>query len=352
MIREPGMSLFLAVIYVGAGIENVHVVYGVQALLLWLSTLFFVSVWQQSTRLRCTFLFLSAVASPLLITIFSLYRESIGYSLLLAIVALLLWLEQRTTWWMIAITGCLLGLSMLTVTTLILLPCLLILLPLFYKIRIKHILVISCIAYGILGLWGVRNMSYTGSPCLTGCYRSALQWYVRGERAEKMQSITEPYQCLWSEYISRDWKNRSEYCSFNGVWHKKWPQGFIGVPEDEKIIVEGQKKILQNIGWYALDSLSEIIELHIPYVGPWGKTWNLLITLYTGLLYGGILMGIRQIWKREYAIFLLLMTYFTGIYILTDATPRYLLPILFCYIVCSAIGYTHLISTLLPLWKK
>jgi hypothetical protein len=184
--------------------------------------------------------------------------------------------------------------------------------------------------------------------CLTGCYRAALQWHVRGEQAEHIGINFEPARCLIAEYVTRDWTGRSDYCSFNGVWHRKWPAGFVGVPEDAEITREGQAKILANMPSYLWFSLFEVVELHLPYVNGWGRAYNLSAILWTALVYLGCALSVPFLRRKEYLLFAAFIAYVTALFSLTDATPRYLVPILHCYAFLAVLGYTGLQR----LWSK
>ena len=198
--------------------------------------------------------------------------------------------------------------------------------------------------------WMIRNMYWTGKPCPTGCYRNALQWYVRGERSETLRGW-EPARCLWSEYMSRNWTGRSPNCSFNAVWHLKWPQGFVGVPEDAIIAKNGQKKIIQYFPFYLWDSLFEVAEFHFPFVGPWGHIYNMLETLALLILYVGCACAAPVFLQKELRYFVVLCVYLIALFSLTDATPRYHMPIIFCYALFASIGYDRCIARIYGAYK-
>jgi hypothetical protein len=114
-------------------------------------------------------------------------------------------------------------------------------------------------------------------------------------------------------------------------------------PAERKAIARaGAENILRNFPHYLWFSLFEILELHLPFVNGWGFAYNALAALSMVILYGGLLFSLPRIFRREYGIFIAFILYSMLIYTATDATPRYLLPIVFCYSVFAAVGYARL----------
>ncbi len=62
------------------------------------------------------------------------------------------------------------------------------------------------------------------------------------------------------------------------------------------------------------------------------------------MLYAGFFVGLRAFFRPENLLWATIIVYNTLVFILTDATPRYLVPVLFCYAVFSAIGYDRLLK--------
>jgi hypothetical protein len=189
----------------------------------------------------------------------------------------------------------------------------------------------------------------TGRAALSGTFRPAVTWYVRGKQAEHLRG-TEPFMCLWAEYISRDWSQRSPYCSFNGVKNTRWPQGMTAPEEHLPAGQEGISLIKQYWPWHLWFSVFEILELHIPYVDSWGFPYNQFAALSSLILYVGFLLAIPSLKKRETWLFLAIIAYNTGIFIMTDATPRYLMPVAFCYVFLASLGYDRAL-TRIHLWR-
>lgn len=349
--REPGYSVFIALIYLVFGISNVVAVYAAQALLHLASSLVFARSIRSFVSTRASLivlgilLFFPAVHHVL----FSLTRESVALSVGMLFMASLLRLKRTGSLTDAVIAGLLFGYLFLLYAVFLLFPIFLVIILLLWKVRWQSIVVCIIAATAVMSIWGVRNYMHTGMTCMTGCYRAALQWYVRGEQAEHIGVGMEPMQCLLAEYVRRDYTGRSPYCNFNAVWHAKWPEGFVGTPADALVTKEGQAKILANLPNYLWFSLFEVVELHLPYVNGWGRVYNMLAVVSTFMLYLGCLCSIPKMRTKEYLLIGALIGYVTGLFALTDAIPRYLLPIIFCYAVLAGIGYDVLITRL---WRR
>lgn len=347
--REPGMSVWLAAIYTVAGVENTTAVFVFQGMLLLAAMILFARELKYHAGERAaglSFLLMTIVA-PVYHTVFSLYRESLALSLGLLFVTCLLQLLRTKKAAAAALAGMCLGAMALTYATFLLLPVILFPVLLFLRVRWQHVFLCAVMMAAVLAPWGIRNMRHTGSLCLTGCNRAAVQWYVRGVQSREVHGI-EPLRCLYSEYVSRDWTGRSAYCSFNGVMHVRWPEGFKALPEDRAAGKEGLQMIARHPFNYLWLSVFEVLELHLPYVNGWGFVYNLLAVLSMFVVYLGALFSIPVLLARKpFALILLsILLYHTAVFALTDATPRYLLPVIFCYSALSGIGYDRLLSRL------
>ncbi len=348
--REPGYSVFLAGVYVAFGVGNYTAAFVVQGLL---------HVCAMYVFIRSVRPFLSGVAPVLLAVfllfsppvfhaLFSLTRESLALSLAMFVSASTFTLLRRPSIGWAFLSGALLGALVLVNIPFLLFPVGFAAMLLWWKVpwRLVLLALVTCIS--VVVPWGLRNLAHRDMLCLTGCYRSALQWYVRGEQAQHIGVGAEPAMCLWAEYVSRDWSDRSPYCSFNGVWHLKWPEGFVGVPEDAQVASDGQAKILTHLPSYLWFSLFEVVELHLPYVNGWGRAYNLAAVIWTAIVYVGCILSLSLLRRREYLLIAAFVGYVTLLYALTDATPRYLVPILHCYAFLAVLGYTGLQR----LWSK
>jgi hypothetical protein len=345
--REPGMSVWLAGIYAVFGVENRVAVFVLQGLLFLCAAVLFTREFEKHAGKRAAglSLLLIVLIAPVYHTVFSLYRESLALSLAMLFITMTLQLVRTKRWQSAALAGVLLGLTTLTYTTFLLLPVVLLPLLLFLRAGWKN-LVLLMFAFAVtMSPWAIRNSLQTGSMCLTGCNRSAIQWYVRGVQTRDLHGL-EPLRCLYSEYISRDWTGRSDACSFNAVMHRKWPDGFKATPEDVQAIADGQKLIIQYLPNYLWLTLTEVLELHLPYVNGWGFLYNLLAAAGMVLIYAGLPWSLPAMVRRSpYALILAFTAvYHTGVFALTDATPRYLLPALFCYTALSGVGYNRILS--------
>lgn len=346
MEREPGYSFFLAIIYFIFGIENRTAIFLAQAMLYLTAVIVFTRELKQHTSDRIagiTVLFLLLTPSIFRI-VFSVYRECLALSIFLLFAMFLLKTRREPSWKHTLIAGFMLGCLLLTYFPFVFFPIFLLALGFLWKMNKQHLALLILVPYLFIGAWGLRNVSQFGTFSIAGSIRGVRSIYVRGEQAERL-SGTEPIKCLWAEYISRDWSERSDACSFNALMHAKWPDG-TPLGNETEIKQQAVSKILNHLPNYLWFSVFEILELHIPYVGGgWPFVYNALAALGMFILFVGCLLGIRVIWKPEYAFFLILIFYNTALFILTDATPRYLMPIFFCYAVLSAVGYSRLFQT-------
>ncbi len=346
--REPGYSLFLAVLYFLFGIENSFALFVVQGLLYYFACLFFVRSLPSSVSQRAATICFALLLTHISVfhTIFSAYRECFALILLLVFSATLLLFLCCPTFLKACISGVLLGYAILTYYSFLLFPFFLLLVLWIHRVRLRYALPLFFIPFLVISPWLVRNSQYSSNERSEAMQRMTYVWYVRAEQAEKVRGL-EPLRCLWSEYVSRDWSNRSHACSFNGVKNTKWPNGILHGDEDQ-LAVESRHRILQSFPSYLWFSIIEILELHLPYLGGgWSFTYNLSASLASLLLYIGFLFGISSMRDKNCTLFVALIFYNTLVFILTDATPRYLLPIIFCYTFFSALGYERMLR-----WHK
>lgn len=343
--REPGQSVFLALVYALFGIENRVAIFAVQASLFVLVSFLFVQEFHKRTSERvATLLFFLLLLFPASFhVVFSANRESLALSLGLLAATVLLRYERLRAVRDAFVASILLGLLILTYMPFLLLPLVLgVFLAIGWRVRWPHLGILVLTPMLFATLWGIRNTIVSGSLCLSGCQRpAAVAWYVRGEQAQHLRGL-EPLKCLWAEYISRDWTGRSPACSFNNLKNRRWPEGFHPgeLEQDLAIVREGQGKILRHFGWYLWFSLFEILELHLPYVNGWGFLYNVAAAIGTVVLYAGVFLGIGPVLRRrDLWLLLVIPAYAVGVFILTDATPRYLMPVIFCYAAIAAVGY-------------
>ena len=343
--REPGMSMFVGVVYFLFGIENYLPVFLIQGVLFFVSVLFLVRTLSRFCDERCVTicLYLLLLMPSFFHAEISLLREGLTLSLCILFATYLLRFTHNPSWQSAWIAALLLGMIILTYTPFVLLPFFLVAFVLILKLPYRYLLVLFCIPFLFVALWSGRNFAHTGDFRFTGDLRSSWMWHVRGEQAEHIRGL-EPFKCLWAEYISRDWSGRSDYCSYNAVVNRRWPtRRPLGIEAD--IARAGQHKILQNLPYHLWFSVFEVLELHLPYVNGWGFSYNVLTSLMTLFVYVGCVPALPGVLKRrEYAVFLLLILYATLAFSLTDATPRYHVPTFFAYIVLASQGYASLTS--------
>lgn len=350
--REPGFSVFLAGIYAIFGAEQRGVFFIIQGLLYLAAAILF---WRElrhavSRRAADITLLLLLTFPAAFHVVFSPLREALALSAFLLFSAAFLRLASDRRCWRAAIGGGIaLGWLIITYIPYLLFPPFVLLLGWWLGVRWRHLLALLMIAMIPVAVWGVRNQQQVGMLCLTGCHRGALAWYVRGEQAETIRGM-EPFRCLYAEYVSRDWEGLDPNCSFNAVWHRKWPEDFHALPEDAAAGEAGIAKIKAHPIAYLWFSLVDVLELHIPYVNGWGIVYNLLAVLGSVVSYIGVaLWVVHRRWRKVEFFFLCAMLYTTGVFVLTDATPRYLLPVTFAYAALAGIGYDWLLS---KVWKK
>ena len=348
--REPGYSTFLAPLFFLTGGVHPIVIYIAQAVLFAAVAFFFVKTLakaQMLSRRSSLFLFSLLLFFPGVFHIlFSLNRESIALSLAMLLTAFCIRLKERGSKVDAILAGAALGGLILTYASFLLFPLFLLPVLFFWKVRGRMILTLIVMAGVFVGAWGMRNVTQVGCFCLNGRYRPAAVWYVRGEQAEHLRGL-DPLRCLLAEYVTRDWNGLPPQCSFNAVKNTKWPEGIKHDPAVSAIGREGQRKILHNFMNYLWFSVFEVVELHFPYVNGWGLWYNILAVLGSAVLYLGALLGIPTIFRRrDLLLFFAFIAYVTGVFILTDATPRYLMPVIFCYAVLAALGYDRFLSRL------
>jgi hypothetical protein len=345
--REPGYSFFLAFLYKFFGIENRVVLFAVQGLLYLFAVIIFCRTLQKSQKeyvASLCYIFLLTLPA-VFHTIFSGYRESLTLSLLLLFAAGFLHMQRECSYKNAVFLGLLLGCIILVYMPFLFLPFFLIPLGLIFTIPRKHLTILVITPCLVVSLWGVRSALYDGEFRLTGNFRTTAIWYARAEQAEHVHGF-EAFRCLYAEYIARDWSGRSSACSTNYLINTRWP-GRFPTGEEHLIARESQKKILLHFPSYLWFSLFEVLELHIPYVNGWGFLYNVLASLSALVLYVGCILSLPSLLRKENALFLVLTMYSVSVFSLTDATPRYLIPTIFCYAVFASIGYTDLFQKIL-----
>lgn len=349
--REPGYSVFLAAVYRIFGLENRLGIFLMQGILTLLAILLFTSELRRHVvgeRIASTVLIFFVLLPSVYHTVFSAYRENFALILVLFFAASFLRLQRSPSVSAATLSGVLLGALLLTYIPFLFFPIFLIPLAWVLPIPKRHLLAVILIPYVFIVLWSGRNFLQEGGFRIAAPERTAIMIYVRGEQAEHIRGL-EPFRCLFAEYISRNWEGRSAQCSFNGVMHGLVDSGRMSTETPAMIAAGGKAKILQFFPYYLWFSMFEVIEFHLPYVNGWGFVYNALAALSMVMLYVGCLLALPSLRRREYAIFLLLIVYCTVIFSFTDATPRYLLPIIFCYAVIGAVGYDWIIDRI---WER
>ncbi len=339
--REPGMSFFLVPVYAVFGIENPVGVAAAQSVLLFLAAWFFCGQIARTygSRVAGICFLLLLTSGSVFHTIFSAYRECLALVLLMTFAVISLSQAgthsthsihsgqagsvQVPATEKIILMGLVLGFLILTSYAFIFLPVALVIVWVIQKRRWREILLILFVCYGLVSVWALRNFSYDGRFRVIDDHRTAVMWYVRGEQANRVQGL-EPLRCLWAEYVSRDWTGRSDACSYNSVMHRRWPEGFVVTDSDSQDARQtGQANVRAHLLSYLNFSLTEILELHLPFVGGgWSTAFN-VYAAFTGLILAiGFLLGLPALFKPEYLLWLMIIAYNTSVFSLPDATPR------------------------------
>lgn len=355
--REPGQSVFLALVYALAGDGNRLAIYLAQSLLYLGVLLLFSKNVKKLTNARAVqlFVWIGVLFPAVWCVLLFPNREALALVLSMLSVMALMRYSQRPTYCAAGLVGLVLAALILTYIPLLLLPVVFLSAWLVWHLPWRHVPALLVCAWVPIGLWGVRNSQVLDHFCLARCTTQAVVWHVRGVQAEEVTGL-EPLKCLWAEYVSRSWVGRSPACSFNAVKNRQWPNGTHADLADLQVAKAGQAKIKAHFVNYLWFSLVDVLEIHLPFVNGWGHTYNLLAALGSGLVYLGILIAglallVRKIpWQAVFWLFLLIPGYLVTFFALTDGTPRYLLPVIFCYFFGAALGYDVLIS--LQLWKQ
>lgn len=344
--REPGFSTFLAPIYFLFGKANLLAVFLAQGALYLVASYVFCREIARRYGMRvasaCTLLLLTFPGA--LRAIFMLYRESVALSLFMLFASAFLWFLRTPTWRSSLVAGLLMSALILTYYSFFFLPLFLLpLLLLLWRPQKKYIALFFVASYALVCLWGVRNMLQDGRFRVIDSFRTTVMWHVRAEQAEHVTG-TEPFMCLWAEYISRNWNGRSHACSTTGVFHQKWPHG-VPLGNEAQIAQEGQMRILRHLPSYLWFSVAEVVELHLPFVGGgWPFWFHLLAAIGSVLLYIGVALSLFSRGIKSSSFFLAVLVYGVCVFSLTDATPRYLVPTIFCYALLASVGYTEAFS--------
>ncbi|OGJ63424.1 hypothetical protein A3A67_01260 [Candidatus Peribacteria bacterium RIFCSPLOWO2_01_FULL_51_18] len=346
--REPGMSVFLAIIYLFFGVENPLGLFLTQGVLFFIASFVFSNELAKETSSRaggiCFLLLLTSGSA--LHSVYSAYRECLALSILLFFAGLYFSERRKPALWKATLMGFLLAALILTYYSFVLFAPLIIFIKFIEKRRILPAVLTILICYTAVAGYALRNFYYDGYFRVIGETRANAMWYVRGEQAENIRGF-EPFHCLWSEYISRDWTGRSPQCSFNSVKNSYWINGYTLPAFMDEAATDGRQKILKHFGWYLWFSIFEVLELHIPFVGGGiSHYFNIYIAVTGALMYLGMIFGLRSMFDRRFVFLALIILYNVGVFALTDATPRYLVPVLFGYAVFAAIGYDALLSRL------
>lgn len=331
--REPGYSFFLAPIYLLFGPENLPAIGLIQAGLHLLAVLLFARALRTilpppAPAIAGAFLLLSPSIMRIVLTP---YRESLALTLFLLCASLFLSFADRPTWPKAAGMGLALACLLMTEAPLLLFPILLAVLFFIQRLPKRFLAPILLIPLTAAALWAGRNLATQGRFEFIGPYHTASLLMTRAEQARTF-ALADPPRCLWNEYITRDLKNQNPDC------YIRFAAG--GADAMRKTISESKSVLLRALPMTAWLTLFGAVEFHLPYVG-WGRLYNIAETLATLALYGGILLSIRRIWRRDLAFFLAALLFNAAISAALLGLPRFRMVTFFAYAVLAGVGYAR-----------
>ena len=349
--REPGLSIFYAAIYWLFGAQNRFALFAAQLLLYGIAVLWFASQTDLGleTSERKAFVTLMLLLPAVLHTLFLPLRESLTSSLMLVAASLFFSLVRRPAWSLAVALGILWAAICLTYLPFLFFPAGVVLLAMWEKVPWSKACLVALIpALAALG-WMGRNQSQTDRFELTSNWRATAIIYARAEQAKQVRGLA-PVECLVAEYVTRDWTGLPRACSLNGVINAKWPNR-VPTPDDDTIRRESVATIIAEWPHYLWFSAFEVVEFHLPFVGGRGFLFNVWVSLGTGIVYLGVGGSLFAGSRRVYRYLVPLALYTMAIFAVFDATPRYRMPILFCYVVPASVGLVSL-GRRLRAWLK
>ena len=338
--REPGYSLFLALIYRVFGEGGRVAIYAVSGALYLLASLFFTRELRRkfpegiTVSVLATLLFFPS----LFLALSLVYREVFTMALFLFFAGLFFWFEDSRKLWQALLMAFLLGFIVLTYIPFLFLPFVIGGLFIALGFPWKHAVLLVLIPMLFFGGWTMRNRLIEGGV-VAGNQRMSGNIYMRAQKSAYL-TPSGHFTCLYKEYVLRGFP---PLCYMNSILHElggRIERGEITLEESTR---QSKKLLLLHPGGFFLGSIAEVLEHHFPFFD--GSTrYNVIALIAYIFLYIGILCGLKEFWQRRFVLFLVLSAYAIVIFALTDATPRYHMPVLFCYIVLSVVGYHTLCS--------
>lgn len=346
--REPGMSAWLAIVFFFFG-THALTLYIAQGILFMASTWFFTRQCEPIIGIlpsRAVWYALCIIPTAHKI-ILSAHRELLAYAVLTIILGLALRQLRHSNVRAAIATGLLSGLLTLIYFSFVILPLSLAVWFLMQRKYVAAFALVLCLLFP--GAWMTRNATQGFGWSIVGSARTTLAQYFRGTAARDVAGVAGPWRCLWAEYITRNYENVPISCYINGVLHTTWPEGFDTI--DPEYAAQGRALIREHVLAYAWFSVAEIAEFHVPFVGGgWHRAHNVWLTAWWAVILAG-LAGVPLAYRtqRNRAFLQLLLLVVSPVifgFALTDATPRYLTPLLSLYAALSIVGYTSVISWL------
>lgn len=339
--REPGYSIFLALIYALFGIGNRAAIFIAQALIHAFAVFVFARAAQWSYPRRAVNIasFFLLLSPAIFHMVFFVYRESLALSLfLLSFAGIVSWMHRQSTPKLL-LTSLVAGFAVITY-----LPFLVVIFA-YFLFLLAHkksaVIVVAFLLFLLpVGSWAMRNLAHESTrDCpMGGCLRSTAALYMRGRQATDF-TWQDPLRCLWVEFITRRLDVLPMACDFTVLKGVSLEKQHL-----QSISYEAKTMILSNIPMYVWTSFLWGGKYHFPYVNGWGKMYNVAEAVMTLLVYGGI--GLTVLFKKWRAHLLLWLPIILGtvLFALIDVEPRYRMPFFAAYTLLSGVGYSILIE--------
>jgi 4-amino-4-deoxy-L-arabinose transferase-like glycosyltransferase len=341
--RGPIYPLFLSLIYILFG-HNFLAVRIAQAIISAFSCLLIYWIGKHTFNERVGII--SSLISSLWIgliayTGYILTETLFTFWLLLTVLFFIKAVKERSTPFYL-LTGVSLGITTLTRPTSLAFPLFvpLVLIPIYQnkKKALVHSLLLLTAMLIILIPWTIRNYMHFRTVIPTHLHLGNVLW------GGKFSVYT------YDDRLRGDSREQEKVIQKM----KKLTEGLSPIEADKKLFKEGVKDIIQDPGLYFKAFIKKVILLWRDPIGKHVLKWrgyslasNILVILYylfLGLSVIGIVISIRQ-WRSTLPI-LSIILYFTLIYGLLHAIPRYHLPIIPYVLVFAANGSLKIMDLL------
>lgn len=332
--REPGYSFFLAPIFRIFGDENMVGVGLVQAVVYLFVVFLFVREMKKHfdspvPSIALGFLLLSPSAFNIVLTPM---RECLALSLFLIIATLFLSFSRLPSWSKAVGLGVFLGLWALTYASYLLFPFCFILLFLLLRLPLRFLAAVLLVPFIMVVTWMGRNAMEAGAFEFTGAFHTASLLHTRALQVQTF-SFTDPFRCLWTEYVTRDMVHRSPYCATQ----------YVTGDEAALLTIQHQSEsvLLHALPMYLWVALFGAIEFHLPFVGGYGHVFNIIETMAVFFLYLGVILGLRHFRRPALLFFIIAFLYSMAVFPLLVAMPRHRMVTYAVYVMFASVGYAE-----------